>query len=180
MAITRKLMSYIFELSTGISREEFLVKYHDPVLVQAYTQRRTDQSSSALTRVMRFSSSAIIDPDDTNVSCIGHYGSHEFAGTLIIGGSDENLDVVISGPNVAKRHVQFILKTGLTAIVDGSKSGVFVNGNRVTRAKTRVIESGCAISFGPVAKYEYYSTEGFWEYVEIRARMLSQQIRDQH
>jgi len=69
------------------------------------------------------------------------------AGTITLGRGSEN-DVVLSSPNISRRHARIVCKDGLCSVDDlGSSNGTFVDGERVSRATLR---PGCRLRLGDV------------------------------
>jgi pSer/pThr/pTyr-binding forkhead associated (FHA) protein/subtilisin family serine protease len=90
----------------------------------------------------------LIQPVDLGrLTAIGEAPIPLRAGTITLGRGSEN-DVVLSSPNVSRRHAQIACKDGRCGVEDlGSSNGTFVDGERVSRATLR---PGCRLRLGDV------------------------------
>jgi predicted component of type VI protein secretion system len=76
---------------------------------------------------------------------------------LLILGRDPNSDIVISNPQISRKHARITRQGGRIVLEDlGSTNGTFVNGVRLTEPHT--LENGDTIGLGDVATLTYYGT----------------------
>jgi pSer/pThr/pTyr-binding forkhead associated (FHA) protein len=168
-----KVSEYLLRMRK-LGREQFLLSYPHPVLLENYS---APSSRVRLGRVETISEAGnedglagmeiavgedilealVISLEKTDVS------SSE---RMIFVGRSVNNDIVLRNERVSKLHAYFCQIPGsqVYQVVDmSSTNGTFVNGDMVSPSVKTNLTDGDELSFGPGTNLKFYSAAGFYE-----------------
>lgn len=135
---------YIFA-ATGLSREEFVRAYPDPVFV--LSPFSSAEKSGSITRVEHGGGRVSVVPFEV-VRVKKRGGANKFLNMITIGRGSSN-DVEVKAGEVSKFHAFCTISGGSVSITDaGSTNGTAVNGSPVPHKTSHKLTPGDEVSLG--------------------------------
>jgi hypothetical protein len=145
--------SILLELSRALSREDFIERMPEPVLLVISEVERGEEASGE---------------DDTQVGeeIGGRPGGrqselperfdalairkkrHALDKDRITLGRERTCDIVVRTPGVSKQHAHFVAGEALFLVDEGSQNGTFVDGKRLAANQPVALRTGMEVTFG--------------------------------
>lgn len=90
-------------------------------------------------------------------------------------GADATCDIVVDDASISGLHAQFEVPVDPEAEVfvsdEGSTNGTFVDGERIQPGRKVKLEDQVSLRFGPAVKFQYFSAEGFFQFLDFYRRI---------
>jgi hypothetical protein len=145
--------SILVELSKALSKEDFIARLPDPVLLVLTELDKVEEASGEDdTQVgeevgSRAGSASSIVPDRFETIAIRkkRHGENKDRITL---GRERTCDIVVRTPGISKVHACFLQGDPLRLVDEGSQNGTFLDGKRLEARRPHEVRPGARLVFG--------------------------------
>lgn len=151
------------------SREQFVEKYPDPVMVWLDSNSADIEAGFATTALAPGQLEALLDTSARQwmIFAVTKSDRNNFKNMVTLGRTNNN-DIVISDASVSKFHAYLSIRAGsgvYTVTDSGSSNGTSINDAKVEPHKHHPIESGETLVVGGV-HLRFYLSGDFFDFVE--------------
>jgi hypothetical protein len=144
--------SILTELARALTKDEFVARLPDPVLIVMSELEPEEASGEDDTQVgdtLRGTPGVARKEVPSQFESLAvRKKRHAADRTRISLGRDRTCDIVVRTPGVSKQHACFLFGPGLTVVDLGSQNGTFVDGIRLPPEQPTDVRAGQTIVFG--------------------------------
>jgi hypothetical protein len=147
--------SILVELARALSREDFVARLPDPVLLvlsELVIEEATGDEDTQVGETVGGKPVKVRDEVPANFDALAVRKKRRGAeGERITLGREKTCDIVVRTPGVSKLHACFLPGQPLRVLDSGSQNGTFVDGKRIPADQPVEVQPGAQLVFGDLA-----------------------------